>query len=469
MYFDKDNDLKIMNSLYKKHNFHFVNLYSKGRMGKSTFLSEFAKDKKYIYFSASDTVEKENLFNLSKAVLSVTDPYNKMQPFESFEELFNYLTRVSSGSRLLLILDEYQSLARSSKTLNTLLEKYVKYKWQLTQLFLIICNPPTCKVEGTKYEKRYPLDGKETLRLSLRPFSFFETTNFVGNFTMEEQVFLYGITSGIPGYLKLFQNDNDMKENIINLFFDDHGALFHEPTNLLRQEFREPSTYHTILSAIGDGKRKLHEISEITGLATGAVSNLLNSLVSMELVQKVVPITEPDNSRRTYYVICDGVFRFWYTFVAPNISDIVLGNGRHIYDEQVVPRIKEYTDYVFEIICRQYLELEAAHGGSPFTYHKLGTWWGQHPTKKRTNHIAIAASDEKETNILLANCFYTDDWIDINVLYDLMQHSTLFPHKKKWYYLFAKSEFAAGLEALTENSMRLVTLDKMLAYYNCIK
>ena len=91
-------------------------------------------------------------------------------------------------------------------------------------------------------------------------------------------------------------------------------------------------------------------------------------------------------------------------------------------------------------------------------------WWGQHPTKKRTEYIPIAASGEKQ--ILLGACFLTEDWLDVDVLSGLQKHAGLFPDREKWYYLFSTSDFVAGFEAISGSHVRIFRLEDMCRTMN---
>lgn len=53
------------------------------------------------------------------------------------------------------------------------------------------------------------------------------------------------MTGGIPEYLSRISQTQTMDENILELFFDESGRLFEEPVNLLKQELREPASYHS--------------------------------------------------------------------------------------------------------------------------------------------------------------------------------------------------------------------------------
>lgn len=122
-----------------------------------------------------------------------------------------------------------------------------------------------------------------------------------------------------------------MDENFVSLFFDDSGRLFDEPTNLLKQEMKEPASYHSIISVIAGGASRLNEIATSTGLESGGCSNQISSLIKLRIVKKEYPLTEP-NSRKTIYRLEDSMFLFWYRFVRPNINGIIRGVGAHLYE-----------------------------------------------------------------------------------------------------------------------------------------
>lgn len=107
------------------------------------------------------------------------------------------------------------------------------------------------------------------------------------------------MTGGIPEYLSRIQSSKSLDQNLIDLFFDESGRLFEEPINLLKQELREPASYHSILSAIAGGASRLNEITTKTGLASGGCSNQITSLISLGIIKKEIPIIEKKTRRKT--------------------------------------------------------------------------------------------------------------------------------------------------------------------------
>ena len=177
----------------------------------------------------------------------------------------------------------------------------------------------------------------------------------LGNYSPGQQAIFYGVTGGIPEYLSRIDMNLGVDENVIQLFFEESGRLFEEPVNLMKQELKEPMTYPSIIAAIASGARRLNEIATKTGLETSGGSNQLSSLISLGMVKKEMPVTEPETGRKTLYQLSDSMFLFWYRFVRPNVSSIIRGVGEQVYDSIVKPQMNDFMGSVFEEICKQYL------------------------------------------------------------------------------------------------------------------
>ena len=175
------------------------------------------------------------------------------------------------------------------------------------------------------WDIRSPLYGRRTAQFKIHPFTFFEekTDAFIP-LLQKNKAILYGVTGGIPEYLSGINGNLSLEQNLIDLFLMKAGGrLFEEPVNLLKQELREPATYHSIISAIaGAGASQLNEIAGKTGLG-----NQLDAATRLHLsshkgiIRKETPVyragNQPENdlSSGRWYVSCSGI-----VFVRPNIS-----------------------------------------------------------------------------------------------------------------------------------------------------
>lgn len=61
MFVGRKQELDTLNSLYRKDSFEFVVMYGRRRVGKTTLINEFIKDKKAIFYSGLETNEKSGI------------------------------------------------------------------------------------------------------------------------------------------------------------------------------------------------------------------------------------------------------------------------------------------------------------------------------------------------------------------------------------------------------------------------
>lgn len=466
MFVGRSRELKKLDTMYASDKFEFAVIYGRRRVGKTTLINKFCCDKKTIFFVASEATPQENLIQFSRVIFQTLLPDSPTPAFGSYEELFSYIDGICQDERLILVIDEFPYLAASYKAVSSLLQAHIDHKWQNSKLFLILCGSSMSFMEHQVLGYKSPLYGRRTVQFKIHPFTFFESKDMCASFTSEEQAIIYGITGGIPEYISRIQPHRSLDENIIDLFFEESGRLYEEPSNLLKQELRDPSTYNSVISAIAGGASKMNEIATKAGIETGAASNLLQSLIELGIVRKEVPITEKETSRKTIYLLEDQMFRFWYRFVGPNISSIVRGIGEAVYLKQVKPHLNHYMGLVFEEICMQYLYLPRIISNAPFLYNKAGRWWGNNPIEKRQEEIDIVALDDD--NILFGECKWQNAPVGMDVLKDLVKQGDLFHSENKWFYIFSKDSFTEECEnyVKSKSNFFLITFQHMIENIN---
>ena len=92
MFVGRNKELARLNQLYNSDKFEMAVIYGRRRIGKTTLINEFVKDKPSIYFTGVEANEKVNLENLSQSILEYDGSYTDNAPiFDSFE---NALKRV---------------------------------------------------------------------------------------------------------------------------------------------------------------------------------------------------------------------------------------------------------------------------------------------------------------------------------------------------------------------------------------
>lgn len=448
MFLDKGNILSNFNHLFDTEASCHISLYSHFGMGKTRLIQELSKSRKTLYFKAAPLSFEENIRMLK--ALCTRQFHKDFQQAKKLTDVLKLLAKHAEQEPLLIIFDDFPHLAAGNRRISTLITSFFNRTSNAANLFLVLCKP------ASAYEKECT---KEQHAFLLRPFRFFEMRMLYPEMSLEEQMLLYSVTGGVPAYLRFFNPEISVKDNLYRLFFQENGSFYRLVPSRTKEFYSTSSVMRSILLSLGQEEKKLQEICDDTGLTPSAASSLLLSLSSHNLAERKVPVTEDQTSRRAVYSISDGIFRFWYTYVFPYQSEIEFGQGETVFNTFVLPALDNYTKNTFETICREFLVLTDEMRTSPFPMKNVGKWWGQHPTKKRTEAIPIAAYDNNK--VLLGTCFWTDEWLDIDALYKLQKHSSLFPDMEEWYYLFSKSDFVSGFEVISGSHVHVFSLEQM--------
>ena len=463
MFIGRERELGVLDKLYRSEKFEFAVIYGRRRVGKTTLINEFIKDKKAVYFTGVENNAVQNLDNLSRSILEVLAGNESTAVFPTFQAALESVFRQSEKERLIFVIDEYPYAARASKSLASTLQLMIDKFRDTSKMMLILCGSSMSYMEDHVLAYKAPLYGRRTAQLKIEPFSFADACKLFTGFSDEDKAIVYGIVGGTPQYLLQMDDDLTVEENIKNTFLNPASMLFEEPDNLLKQEVREPALYNAIITALANGASRMSEISTKVGAESSVCSVYIKNLISLGLVNKETPYGEKA-SRRSIYSIADNMFRFWYRFIPSNISIISRG-GTDIAYKRIEPYLSDYMGKVFEEICRQYLWQRMLNGQVPIEFNELGRWWGTDARTHSQTEIDIMGVGDSST-ALFGECKWTNEKADIKVLDTLILRSRMFNYSNVYLYLFAKSGFTDGCmkKASEIGNVSLVTYKDVLDY-----
>ena len=462
MFIGRANELKTLERLYSSDKFEFVVIYGRRRIGKTALINHFVKDKRCIYFTGVESNEKQNLDNFSKAVFD----YSGMEAgavFTSFQNALENLFKLSLNEKLILIIDEYPYVARSSAGFASTLQMLIDEYKDSSKMKLILCGSSMSYMVDNVLAYKAPLYGRRTAQMKIQPFTFSEASEYFSDMAPVDKALMYGIAGGTPQYILQMNSKLSVRENIINTFFEPSSFLFEEPVNLLKQEVREPALYTAIITAVASGASRLSEISSKVGENTNVCSTYIKNLIGLEIIEKETPYGEKE-SKRSIYKITDNMFRFWYRFVLPNNSLISRGAGDMVYS-RIEPMLSDHMGAVFEDMCKQYLWSQLLQGKSPVEFNSLGRWWGNDPVEKCQTEIDIMGEGLRDKNTaLFAECKWKNELTTHDVLELLIKRSRLFKYTDVHYVLFSKSGFTDKCRETAEKlgKVQLVSYEDMV-------
>ncbi len=459
MFHGRQDEMNIMEKRYRKGKFECIIMYGRRRVGKTSLIKEFCKDKPTIFFSALNASSQENLEALSKSIFEYKNPRSITTPcYNNYDDALTEITHMAEKERLIFVIDEYPYLAKAEESISSRLQHRIDHIWQNGQIFLILCGSSMSFMENQVLGYESPLYGRRTAQFKIQALTYKEITVFNSKLRAEDQALVYGITGGIPHYINKLDVDEDVNEALLENLFDTASYLFEEPENLLKQELREPALYNSIISAIAGGASRANEISTKVGLESGACAKYLKVLLDLGIVKKETPIEEK-MGRKTIYRIGDNFFRFWYRFVPPNMSSISVGKFPQVYDLAVKHRLSDYMGLVFEQMCREYLIRYAEN--LPIMISEVGEWWGTDSKAKKEVQIDIVATPVEGKEYIIGSCKYKNEKIGVDDLELLQHYAAVFGRGSKYhYYIFSKGGFTEGLKELeAAGEVTLLTLE----------
>ncbi|MCL1984270.1 MAG: AAA family ATPase [Methanomassiliicoccaceae archaeon] len=451
-------ELSELNDAYQSDSFEMPIIYGRRRVGKTSLIEEFCKDKRTIFFPAERTNIHDNLKILTDAVNAAFRNDTPIHPFERFSDALNFIA--SKGEHFVFVIDEYPYLAKADPSVSSALQNAIDHNLRHKNIMIILCGSSMSFMEEQVLGYESPLFGRRTQQYHILPFDYYESGKWFSGYSNEDKALMYSVTGGIPAYLAKMDPSMNAEKNIERTFFKKNSYLFEEPSNLIKQELREPAVYNSILAAIADGNSKLNEISNRVKDTSGKCSMYLNRLISLGIVSKETPINEKESTKRTVYRIKDGMFRFWFRYVRENLTEIHIRRSEGLYEEAVRPTISQFMGITFEDMCKEYILRNSER--IRFRIGEIGKWWGPDPATRTQEEIDLIALSPKGDRWMFCECKYRSEKVGTDRLEDLIRRSELVTDADdKTFCLFSKGGFTDNLIGNEQNNVRLIGLDDM--------
>ena len=470
MFIGRERELTALKEWYDKDGIGMMVIYGRRRIGKSTLITEFAKGKRTIFYTATKIGKNRNLELFSKQVVDLLMPGLGEVRFPATEAVFDFIDKNMGSEKIVLVIDELPYWAERDEALLSVLQKYMDTVWNDKNLKIILCGSALSFMEKKVLSEKSPLFGRRDSQMKLDAFDYLDSAKFVPDYSNEDKAICYGITGGIAKYLSMIDPAKSMDENIIRLFFRTDGYLYDETRNLLTQEFSDIAIVNNIVEQIASGENTLNTIAGKIGEKESTILYSLDKLISVGLVEKKRCITEEKNKKKTQYVLKDFMFKFWYEFIPKATSVIEMGQGELYYQKVVKPALHSFMGAVFEEMCRYYTLKQGIMGEYGCFITSVGTWWGvENVTDQNGNFraqsadIDVVALSETDKKAVVGECKFKNEKIDKGIYDTLIRRGKVIPAKYKIskYIFFSLSGYTEWFESLSEEDVLLLTLDSL--------
>ena len=458
---DREQEMETLQSEYNRDGSALVVLYGRRRVGKTTLISEFIKDKNALFFLASEEAEAQNRNAFKEKVAEFIDSdLLRSADIKSWDVLFKSVMDTPFESKPVIVLDEFQYLGKANHAFPSVFQRIWEEILKDKSVMVILCGSLISMMESQTLAYGSPLYGRRTAQIRLQQIPFGYYHDFFPGKSRRELIEMYAVTGGVPKYIELFSESRDIYSAIQKCVLNRSGYLYDEPHFLLQQEVTEVGSYFSIIKAIAAGNSKLSAISAVLEIKATGLTKYLKTLIDLDILEREVPITEdnPEKSKRGLYKIKDNYLRFWFAFVYPNMSFIESGHSRVVMNKIKKSLVPNHIAFVYEDVCKERMWELNADNVWPFNFTKLGRYWDA------KTEIDIAALDLEGKNLILGECKYWQEPVGVNVLRDLEAKTDSVAWEKNdrkvWYVLFSASGFSEELTTLAASRQDVLLCDE---------
>lgn len=448
-FIDREHEMETLQNEYERSGSSLVILYGRRRVGKTTLISEFIKDKNALFFLASEESEAQNRMEFkNKAAEFIGNDLLRESSVTNWDTIFKTIMNTEFESKPVIVIDEFQYLGKSNPAFPSIFQRIWEEILKDKSVMVILCGSLISMMVSQTLSYNSPLYGRRTAQIRLNQIPFRYYNEFFSQKSRNELIEMYSVTGGVPKYIQSFADSNNIYTAIQKGVLNKSSYLYDEPHFLLQQEVNEIGSYFSIIKAIAAGNSKLSAIASVLEIKTTSLTKYLKTLIDLDILEREVPITEenPEKSKKGLYKIKDYYIRFWFAFIYPNLSFIESGNTAIVMNKIKKGFISNQVSFVYEDICREKMWEMNAEDKWPFHFTKIGRYWDSQ------TEIDIAAVDTESNNLILGECKYWKDKVGINILNELeskaLQVNWKKSERKVWYVLFSANGFTPELEQL---------------------
>lgn len=297
------------------------------RVGKSTLVQEFAKNKRFISLSglppaSGMTQQKQRDEFGDQLCIQLGLP---RVSFSTWSDAFRFLGSQIGSEEVIVLFDEISWIGGLDPSFLGSLKTW----WDLEgskkeRLILILCGSISTWIEKNILQST-GFVGRITLVIHLKPLSIQDSICFLRKKGFSGSIYeilkILSVTGGIPWYLDLIDPKENADQNIYELCFEPASQLINEFQIIFHDLFeRRGETYRKILQVLVDGMKTQSEIRNLLKLEEGGMlSDLLKNLVAAGFISEHYQWSLKNGAlgKQKLFRLSDCFLRFQLKYVEP--------------------------------------------------------------------------------------------------------------------------------------------------------
>ncbi|HEX9887037.1 MAG TPA: hypothetical protein VGA70_11145 [Longimicrobiales bacterium] len=314
-------------------------VYGRRRIGKSTLLSEVARERGGFYWEATRGETAVHLARLGQA-LGAWHGTGSLA-LDDWSQALERLLALGRDGSVPVVLDEFGYLLEADRTLDSLVAHALGPASRSAatpgpatpaggmreagRARLILCGSALAMMRSLTTGE-VPLRGRAGLELVMRPLDFRGARDtYLRSRDPDLALRVFSVIGGVIGYASdmvdhdLPAGPDDFHRWVARRILSPAATLHHEATTLLAEDptlsAASPALHHSILGAIANGSVTA---GSIANRLRRSVSNLAPALARLVAAGFVLRHEDPIRSQRPLYALADPFLQFHYAILEPH-------------------------------------------------------------------------------------------------------------------------------------------------------
>ena len=419
-FFGRKENIKAISKFFNSDKDNAALIYGRRRVGKTELIKHCLKGTKItsIYYECKETSEINNVISLSEIIAETFG----LPPlaFDTFEASLAFLYKQARDKDLILVIDEYPYVRKVVEGLDSIIQSFIDNNKSTSKLKLILCGSYVETMKSLLSEEN-PLFGRFDLVMNLKAMDYYDSSLFYKNFSDEDKVRLYSVFGGIPYYNRRIDSSKTVRQNIIDLIASPGSRFENEVQMHLKSEISKMQNAYEVFETLAKGFVRFKDIlSQSQVSSSPTLVDVLDKLISMDVVVKESPINDEKNKKKAGYYISDQLTLFYFKYIYRNLSRLAVMDSEVFYDKFIEADFEEhYVPLSFEQICRQFLVRKNRSEELPDLFEKIGKYWYDDPVNHKNGEFDVVT--ENDGSYIFYEAKFRNEKLDKNLIWNEIQ------------------------------------------------
>ena len=317
----REKELKVINQLLERKGYQGCLIYGRRRLGKTELVRHALSNKNIptIIYQCKESSEKDNVLMLEKIINDVLNLEYQVR-FDDFIQAIEFLFKYSINNELYLVLDEYPYIRELINGCDSKIQAIIDKYQNKSNIKFFLLGSSISIMKEIQYSDN-PLYLRFNNSILLKQMNYYDSFKFYPSFSNEDKVRLYSAFGGVPFYNAQINEKLSVKENIINILSGSFSSLKDFLEIYLKSELRKVNSANSVFESIALGAYHFKDILSKSHIESSvSLSNILQKLIEMDLIEYVYPINNKKNKQKGGYKISDHSIKFYYNYIYRNES-----------------------------------------------------------------------------------------------------------------------------------------------------